>query len=774
MTEVLPQGGTLAPTTTGLEAWYSKYGRLTSIVAGLDSPRDHVDDDPGNRNIGQSATSFVQVGNINSHKQGESRIIGKDSSVTGYNEDAIKRTWPETLPGTTSSKEGNKSSMSDRGIDLSSDEIRASIRSLEERIKQLEDGKAQPPESQVDLDALEDQVPLSDTSRFEDPERTIPKRTIPSPTRIIPLTKYVGWREFKNKLVKEEEAYAIEVLVGGARFYHQKDEEFTKDKGIGAIRGHDRLARSPMKLDDEERASDESDPKEVPERIRINSTLVSRILKQADPKFSLHASIVLLRPFKLLVHYDAQLREIYNRLEAKWGARGSGGTLNQGGSGVAKAEDPVRDETETTKPLDSPVMAKEGNLPQIETMEPSTAQRESALGQGFGQETGNCSLKDCPVENTFHGTIELGNSSPVEKLLLDEKAQNSTDLKNSSDSVEAFRELRCLIDFIDDELKPVTEDFEAGRRKKVWFSDLWYLFRPGDLLYTPLVNNADTDVARPVDHDEDSSFARKTGVRFQEVWRIDATADGRPNLREQNRRRREWRGRDSTTEKVNGFLLHGYHVDLNYVHAYDTFMYKFRIEPFPGQRDISSLPFYPLKYLANADRLCSKWKTRGDAFREFHTFAYKYYIGKSLTSYPNGDSSPHDDLPTYAENIDSHVVVDFSEALTANPRWQSHQDADPPLLPTSAELEEDYHTKYWEDMNCKELYTALEDYISPEDHIDTARSAEQRSKDTLMENRRAKNLTEHSELSNEHLMLLPNRVFAFVLRNRKFGNVPIH
>lgn len=749
---------------------------LTSIVAGLSLPRDHDDCDPGNQALRQSATKSVQLGTTNSHKQGESRSIEEASSFPGLNEDSTEQKLLETLSGPTSAEDGYKMSTSEHGIDLLSEGIRASIRSLEERVKQLEDGKAQPPRLEVDLDAPNNQVHSSDTLG-----------NVPLPTRIIPQMKYVGWHEFKNKLVNRQEAYAIEVLVGEAKLYYQQAEEEKKDKVKDGLHGHNQRAKLLIKLDGEACASEPSTPKEVPERIRINSTILSNILQGISHEI-LGRPLVILRPFKVLVYYDAQIRERYHRLEAKWGECESGIALGHGGLGVAKAADQVRDEAEPRKPLDSPLAAKDEVSLQNQTTEFSTARRESAFGQGRGLSTevpaevkeDRC-LEGSPVESASHSTIGTGNSSPKENPVLNEETKKGAESKDLTDSVEAFRELRCLIDFIDDELKPVMEDFEAGRRKKVWFSDLWYLFRPGDLLYTPLVNNAVIDVARSLDDygDDDLSVTKKTGARFQEVWRIDATADGRPNLRERSRGRREREGRErdgreSMAEKVNKFLLHGYHVDLNYMHAYETFMYKFRIEPFPGQRDISSLPFYPLKYLANADRLCSKWKTRGDAFREFHTFAHKYYIGRTLTSYPNGDSPRHDDLPKHAENIDSHVVVHFREALTANSRWQSHQDTDPPLLPTSAELEEDYHTKYWEDTNCKEPYTSLEDYIFFDGHIDSALSAEQRSKDTLMGNRRAKNLTEHSELSDEHLMLLPNRVFAFVLRNRKFGNVPIH
>ena len=705
---------------------------------------------------------------MNSHKQGESRSIEEASSIPGLNKDSTEQNSPETLPSTISPEEGYETSMSEHGKDLLSEEIRVSIRSLEERIKQLEDGKAQPPGLKVDLDAQKDQVPSSDI-----PGSGGPERIIPLPSRIIPQMKYVGWHDFKNKLAKEEEAYAIEVLVGRAKLYHQRAGEEKKEEIKGGIHGHDQRAKRPMKLDDEACASEASTTKEVPERIRINSSLILRILQEICSE-QLTNPLVILRPFKILVYYDAQLRERFHRLEAKWGACESEMALGHGGPGVAEAVDQVRDEAETSKSLDSPLTAKEGESSQNQTVKSSTLQLESSFGQVSGLSTEapaevkkDCCLEDPPVESTSHSTIEVGSSNPEDKSVLNEEPKKATESKDLTDGVEAFREFRCFIEFIDNELKTVVEDFKARRRKKVYFSDLWYLFRPGDLLYTPLDNKADTDVASSLDENLPLSV-RRTGARFQEVWRIDATADGRPNLRAP-------REGESGGQKVNAFELHCYRIDLNCMLAYHTYMFHFQIEAFLGQRDISSLPFYPLGYVANADHLCSKWKARGEAFREFHTFVHKYYIGRSLVSHPNGDSPIKDDLPKHAENIDSQVVVDFSEAYTANPGWHEYAaDRDPGLGYVLSEFQEDYVTSFWTDLDHKELYESAYDSIYYDWSIDIKLQDEQRSHDKLMENRRDVILTEHSELSDEHLILLPNRVFAFVLRNRKFGNVPVH
>ena len=176
---------------------------------------------------------------MNSHKQGDSRSTEEASSIPGLNEDSTEQTGPEILSGATSPEDGYKKSTLEHGKDLLSEEIRASIRSLEERMTQLEDGKEPSPRPKADLKAPGDQLASSNIQNSEAPEKILRP-----PTRIIPQLKYVVWHEFKNKLANEEEAYAIEVLIGGARYYHQRVEEEKKDEVKGGIHGHNERGRT--------------------------------------------------------------------------------------------------------------------------------------------------------------------------------------------------------------------------------------------------------------------------------------------------------------------------------------------------------------------------------------------------------------------------------------------------------------------------------------------------------------------------------------------------
>lgn len=73
----------------------------------------------------------------------------------------------------------------------------------------------------------------------------------------------------------------------------------------------------------------------------------------------------------------------------------------------------------------------------------------------------------------------------------DESKEEQEDL---TDCVEALRDLRCLIEFMDSELQSVVERMKSPTTQKVYFSDLWHLFKPGDLLYAPLGSKSESEV----------------------------------------------------------------------------------------------------------------------------------------------------------------------------------------------------------------------------------------------------------------------------------------
>lgn len=192
--------------------------------------------------------------------------------------------------------------------------------------------------------------------------------------------------------------------------------------------------------------------------------------------------------------------------------------------------------------------------------------------------------------------------------------------------------------------------------------------------------------------------------------------------------------------------------------------------PFLGERDIISLQCYPLRYALKADQMKSRWKARGEAFREYTAFKYRYYIGKTLTCAPDGYRGPEGVYPKHAEQIDGQVVIDFGEALAAHLGWRtSGSELQFPPDDAAGELSEDYPTRYWKDIHRKVLDEEIDDDIYEDEHIDTKLLKDFVESDPLLRDHEQTSPAGDIALEEDHLVLLSNRVFAFVMKNRKWG-----
>lgn len=113
--------------------------------------------------------------------------------------------------------------------------------------------------------------------------------------QIIPESCEKTWPEFMNKYAGESKEYAIEVLPEEPDYYHPKKEATKPDRKHGrsraavAISGSKAEAKHPVPLNGR---------RSVPSRIRINSTLILKNLKNLHEHIDPSTSLVMMRPFK--------------------------------------------------------------------------------------------------------------------------------------------------------------------------------------------------------------------------------------------------------------------------------------------------------------------------------------------------------------------------------------------------------------------------------------------------------------------------------------------
>ena len=548
----------------------------------------------------------------------------------------------------------------------------------------------------------------------------------------IPQLHYVEWLEFKNKLAEEDKCYAIEVLIGGAKYYHQRSEEERKNKQRLKDHSND---RSQLIAEHKSSAS-------LPERIRINSKPIILIMNQIDPMSRSEGPTVILRPFKPLVYHEAHIREIFQRLIIKWESADSKATSKETVDSI-----PSKDAGDYGIPILSdgavgPIFEESKDISKATTASSNIPASEHVIA----------------LSSPEPGTIAKPPSPALPQLEPEDAREETEDL---TDSLEALRDLRCLIEFIDVELKPITDSYQDLTRRKIPFCDLWHLFKPGDVIYFPLGNKHNFDAIS----EHGKAYPQKPNDRYQELWRVAATAGGRPHLEESAANF----GPKGRKARMNSFLVSAYWVDFN-ANRFVIRSFVFCILPFEGERDITSLHVYPLRYAPKADELKSKCKARGEAFCEFTNFKYRYYIGKTLTCAPDGACSSEQGYPKHAENVDSQVVVDFGEALTAHPGWRTFGSLVPlTSVDAPGELLEDYPTAYWKDSDRKVLDEEYDDEIYFDDHIDAKVLEKYVEGDAFLRDQEQTASSGDLVLDEEQLILLPNRVFGFLMKNRKWG-----
>ncbi|KLU80982.1 hypothetical protein MAPG_00078 [Magnaporthiopsis poae ATCC 64411] len=400
----------------------------------------------------------------------------------------------------------------------------------------------------------------------------------------------------------------------------------------------------------------------LPARIRIASMAARRALDalcDGKLRYGQESGLVLLRPYKLLVHLDEEIRKRRDKLREACHVPTTGGGSRTGGS------------------------------------------------ESDG--------KAANTEPNPNGDI-FSPGTNWDNLTLEER-------------VEAADDLDTVVSFMDQYLKPM-EQLGARGENAVYFNELWHLLRPGSLVYV------------------------KDRTTPQKVWRVLQGIGGRrplaslEDVTDQLRMGASWQG------KALPLQLDCYYIDFNgssFVRVFRTFS----IEEFTDLRQINSLPILPF-HIAEEQGLVNSATLleRGAHFCECTLPSYNYYRGRSLCYSPKGEllrrperGSNGNSTAVLSEAIESPVVVDFERCLQAIPDWMP-EEANP------------------------ELSKADESEVvgDPTDYVEDDRIWDVRLAESILDFKDpGQRLEKHGPLTKDDMLLLPDRVFAFVLRTRRWG-----
>jgi hypothetical protein len=426
----------------------------------------------------------------------------------------------------------------------------------------------------------------------------------------------------------------------------------------------------------------------LPERIKLQSQSLWAILELNIPRGFISSesghAMVFLRPYRVFVYHEKQLREFLSRLEQRY-------------QDLRK--------NDTSLPI-SKSDSTEGNL---EARTAKEDQEFTHAATGISQEFG----EQGPMDNN------LGAGKTGEK-----HEKNIDKLKNKS---EALLHLRCLISFVDDNIKPTIDYLESDRCKDVFFHDLWHLFRPG------------TEVIDQLE---------KQAYRVVRVQAAKHKVDEKPWLRWSNTAVSPEDGEYNSPIKI-----HCAYIDFD-GKQFGPVSTKFEIFPYGGIRPVTKLPVYPLR-LAKNRQLRLNLIERGKMLLSVSKFKSMYYTGHTLDS---------------RDEVDSQVVVDFAEALAGGERehWTPRFNN---LKLTTSETGRGCRAPC-----CYGLAVHNDDYVDAalaEDFVKTLIPADTTTKaPSLLLTPRSLSDSQSgfdNEPSDEELVVMTYRVFGFVLRSRKWG-----
>lgn len=206
---------------------------------------------------------------------------------------------------------------------------------------------------------------------------------------------------------------------------------------------------------------------------------------------------------------------------------------------------------------------------------------------------------------------------------------------------------------------------------------------------------------------------------------------------------------------------------------FQPIVHRFSIVPYSGEREINTLPFYPVRFMSDDQdqRTWAEITSRGrDTFRTIGTgFKHFYYRGHTMVTQPCGCFLEGEDL--HQEYLESEVIVDFKQTLLRHPRWRPKPNFWKALPRFEGEVFERQLVRYWSDSKRKKLASTDRDYVHNDYHIDKERGIIFRDEEQIFSPIPSGWTSNAEMVPDKDTGLLAGRVFAFVLRTRSFGKL---
>ncbi|RAH76601.1 hypothetical protein BO86DRAFT_349097 [Aspergillus japonicus CBS 114.51] len=332
---------------------------------------------------------------------------------------------------------------------------------------------------------------------------------------------------------------------------------------------------------------------------------------------------------------------------------------------------------------------------------------------------------------------------------IDEKKEAEMDPTGPEmSSITALRHMRCYVEFVDKEIYPLFERFRGSAPQKVRFGDLWLLLKYNEMLYSPPEGEESQSSSQPLS--PKSKSMTQTAWKLCGEW-IPTPKDGHPN---------------DLGEESQEYQAVCYHVDHD-GESYGAVKHVFKIQYFEGERDITSLPVYPLRFAKDSEQIFARLKAQGERFQSLINERHLRYEGWTVINTPTGKLMTDFKTP---EHIESEVIIDLAEGYQRYPAWKPefvryYLDSDFWSLG-----EDNIEVKHWSDAKRTRLLHSTKEKLVLGD------CSFNRNFNNWLKSQPSFQIgldTKLTQVTGDDVALFPRRLMAYVLRERKFVMVDI-
>lgn len=364
----------------------------------------------------------------------------------------------------------------------------------------------------------------------------------------------------------------------------------------------------------------------------------------------------------------------------------------------------------------------------------------------------------------------------VKTRLADLRDQSDSEQSGLDSSLEScnrmatLKQVQCYVDFVENRLIPDAEKWTNMFKLKqqlprIRFQDLWYLFKPGDLIYC-------------LPSSSPSTPDRKGPSTYQFIHRVLA-------LRQPTRKFKRGGPSSLTYDPVaehesnlpeDGppsvcFSVCAYYIEFD-GEFWGAFSRCVHIPWYEGEKEITTLPAYPLKFRNSSEETLQQAVNDGKAIVNLIADRYGFYSGWSLISSPIGHTvvDAVGRLIRSPTHIESDVLVDFSEAFNTCPPWKPSFYS--PSTAASGNTGSIGWRKplpniEWTDKHKTNAALQTKGRVVEWDGVDATRASQYWSRDTYLHETKVK------VPSGEDFALIPRRFYAYSVWERKFIHLDI-